>query len=403
MNEHPDFLDEIVHSDPTNRQLAAALRPWRDASRDATVVPDERLQARFSHEPPVKRPAVWRQWLQRPAIAFAASFAAVLIVGVGAFALVDRNSETNVAATSTSLATATSSAQPGQITLPEDLSEQTGYASCVFGQLATWFTGGFAGEDAPALVDDCGLPPIPDLGPEAEAFRADLQTWASCVAGEVQAKLPELPALIADHGAGIEELESDCGEPPNPADYDLAVPFADFDWENFDPSQFDFGPLDLGEFNLEGFDLDQLDIGEFLENLPEGFLPEDFDLNELKTRFGDFDWDTFKQDVEACDFSTLEEDLRNLESLEDLDFKTFFEEFESGKLCGFAGFSFLEDLDFEGLDFEGLDLSALDLSGLDLSGLDLEGLDLEALLSSILGDGELNLESLFAELSEQSG
>jgi len=411
MNDHQDFLDEITADDPTNRRLAASLRTWRDSNRDG-VEPDSRLSAMFDSEPPVKEPARWRQWMQRPAIAFAASFAAVLVLGAGAFALVaNGGDESEVAAPTTSALSAAEStpAALGDFSLPEDLSDQTGFASCVFDQLTAWFDAGLDTSDAPQLIEECGMPPIPDLGPEAEAFRSDLQAWANCAAGEVQAILPQLPSLLKGDGDVGDPLEG-CGEPPDPREYGLELPFLDFG--DIDPSQFDFGPFNLEEFKLKfgDFDPEAFNLEDLLAKIPPGLLPEDFNiedmsLEELRGLFGDFEFKEF--DLEACDGAENLPDIEGFEDLEKFDFSAFFSDLEG---CGFGFFGGgelgeldlsmlfgqLENFDIQGL--EGLDLESL-LGDFNLQ--DLEGLDLDQLLADLFGDEELDFGSFFQEFSEQ--
>ncbi len=417
MDEHNDPLDELAAGDhPADRRLAAGLRSWRDSKHDSTVVPDDRLEARFSHEPTAAQPAGWRRWMQRPAVAFAASFAAVLVLGAGAFALVARDSGTQDIAATTSSSVATLTAvddEPGEITLPSDLTEQTSYGSCVLGELTSWFTSGFSVEEAPRLSEACGLPPIPDLGPEAEAFRTDLQAWSVCVAGELDSVLPELPNLLNQGHEdldGIADIENACGEPPDPRDYGLKLPFADFDWENFDPGMFNFEGFDFGEFNLDDLNLKDFDIDGLLEKLPEGVLPEDFDIEEWKSGFGDFeldleglDLDGFKFDLESCDPADLPElgDINSFEDLEGIDFKTWFEDFDS--LCGIAGILNFDDLDLEGLDLGefGLEKMFSDFETQFEGFQGLEGLNFEELLGSLLGDGEFDLDTFLDGLADQ--
>ena len=375
MNEPNEFLDDLAAgNDPLDRNLAAALRSWCDSNQDSTVVPDERLEARFSQEPPAVQPPRWRQWMQRPAIAFAASFAAVLVLGAGAFALVARGSGAeDIAASTSSMATLTAvDDEPGEITLPSDLTKQTGYAGCVLGELTAWLAGGFSGNEAPRLTDTCGLPPIPDLGPEAGAFRSDLEAWTVCVAGAIDAVLPKLPELVKQGLAGddgLPDVENKCGEPPDPRDYGLQLPFADFDWESFDPSQFNFGTFNLEDLNLESFDLEGL-----MDKLPDDVLPEDFDIEQWRSHFGDFDHEGFKLDLEACDPSDFPElgGIESLGDLEDLDLKAWFEDLDGSKLCGLAGF-------FNPDDFGDLDLDQL------LS-------DFETYFGGIAGREDLGLE-----------
>ncbi|MCP3976336.1 MAG: hypothetical protein GY720_17770 [bacterium] len=419
MTEHSDFLEDIVADDPANRLLAAELRTWRDG-QSTHVAANDRLEARFSAEPAIKQPARWRSWMQRPAVAFAASFAAVLILGIGAFALVARDSVDDTVAAPTSIAAiAAADETPGEITLPSDLSEQTGYATCVLNELGTWFKSGFDVGETPSITATCGALPVPDLGPEADVYRQDLQAFANCLTGELDALLPELPALMQSGHDGFSDLENKCGEPPDPRDYGLTLPFGDL--ENLDLSQFNFGDL-----NLEGLDFSDFDLDEFLSNLPEGVLPEDFDLDELRTKLGDldfknFDFKNFNFDIESCDPADLP-DIGSIEDLEDFDFETFFSEFEDGHLCGFGFFGFegfdfgdfnLKGLDFGNFDLEGLDLKGLnieelladletqfgdfDLEGLDLEGFDLEGLDLQELFDSLLNNGDFDFESLFGD------
>jgi hypothetical protein len=403
MDEHNDFFDELATGDHLlDRNLAAALRSWRNSNHDATVTPDERLEVRFSHEPPISEPARWRRWMQRPAIAFAASFAAVLIVGAGAFALVARDSGSeDIAATTSSIATLVAADdEPGEIVLPADLTEQTGYAGCVVGELTTWITGGFSGDDAPHLTDACGLPPIPDLGPEAEAFRAALQTWSVCVAGELDSVLPELPNLLGQGHEGIDgfaDIEANCGEPPDPRDYGLVLPFADFDWENFDPSVLNLEGLDFGMF-------ENFDVEGFLENLPEGVLPEDFDIEQWRSNFDDFDFEFdlegFDFHLDSCDPADFP-DLGNIESLEDLegvDFETWFDNFDGGSLCVIAGALNLDHLDLESLDLEQM-ISDFETQFGGFEGL--EELNIEELLGGLLGDGELDLDALLERFADQ--
>ena len=396
-----DFLDEIVADDPGNRRLAATLRTWRDDNRHNIVEPDGRLEALFSREPAAKAPSLWRQWMQRPAIAFAASFAAVMVLGIGAFALVARNSEpdTVAAVTSSSLAAIDVAAgDAAQITLPSDLTEQTGYASCIAGLLGDWFSSGFSSDDAPRIVDECGMPPIPDLGPEAEAYRLELQSWANCIANEAQQLLPDLTSLFSEQGGDL-DIDTECGNPPDPRDFGLELPFIDMDWENLDPSSFAFGPFNFGEFNLDGFDLDQ-----FLEGLPEGFVPEGFNLEDWKQRFGDFDIEGFEFNLENCDVG--EGDLPDINSLDDLQTFDFGSLFKGLEDCDFAAiFPWnLEDLDLQDLNLGDFNLGDLDLEQFiqdleldfgDFNLDDLEGLDLEQLFADLFGGEELDFSSLF--------
>jgi hypothetical protein len=346
--------------------------------------------------------------MQRPAIAFAASFAAVLVLGAGAFALVARDSGAeDIAATTSSVATLSAvDDEPGEITLPSDLTEQTGYGSCVLDELTAWFDSGFAGDQAPRITDACGLPPIPDLGPEAAAFRADLQTWATCIAGELDSVLPDLPNLLNqgdDDLDGFADIENKCGEPPNPRDYNLKLPFADFDWESFDPGMFNFEGFDFGEFNLDDLNLDDFDIGGLLEKLPEGVLPEDFDMEQWQSDLGDFEFDFdlegldfegFKLELESCDPADIPGlgDIERLEDLEGVDFKAWFESFDGDSLCGIAGFFNLDDVDLEQMlsDFE------TQFEGLQ----SLEGLYIEELFGNLSGDGEFDLDRLLEEFAD---
>lgn len=371
-----DVLDQLVEDDPANRRVAAALRSWRADNAAAHVDPDARLGAMFAQEPAPAQPSRWRQWMQRPAIAFGASFAAVLVLGAGALAVVANSDGAGDVAASTSSAIPAQevTSQVGAISLPDDLSEQTGYASCVFDQLTEWFGKGFGQQDTPQILDTCGSPPIPDLGPEAEAFRGDLQVWADCAASELQALLPQLPDLIKEGGDEPDPL-GDCGDPPDPRDYGLELPFLDFG--EIDPSKFDFGPFNLDEFKLkfeefdiDEFNIDELDIDELLAKLPAGFLPDDLDLENLD----------------------LEE------------FKGLFEGFEKGE---FEGFNFdglkleellgqLDDLNLEGL--EDLDLKSL-FDQFEVEGLEGE-LDFDQLMSELFG-GDLDLSSFLDELANQ--
>ncbi len=412
MNEHQDIFDEITADDPANRRLAATLRAWGESNRDE-VVPDSRLAAMFSREPAVKEPARWRQWMQRPAIAFAATFAAVLMLGVGAFALVaNSGDEAQVAAPTTSALSAAEGTPValGDITLPEDLSDQTGFAACVFDKLSAWFDAGLDSAEAPQIIAECGMPPIPDLGPEAEAFRSDLQAWANCAAGEVQTILPQLPAMLKGDGDVADPLEA-CGEPPDPRDYGLELPFLDF--SQIDPSQFNFGPFNLEDFKsrFRDFDPDAFNIEDFLAKLPPGLLPddfniEDFNLEELKEMFGEFDLS--ESNLERCEGIEGLPDIEGGEDLNSFDFESFFAGLEG---CGFGIFgkgelgdvdlstlfSQFEDFNIEGL--EDLDIESL-LSGFDLQ--DLDALDLDQLLADLFGDEELDLGYFFNEFAEQN-
>ena len=401
-----DFLDEIVADDPGNRRLAATLRSWRDDNRRNIVEPDGHLEALFSREPAEKAPSRWRQWMQRPAIAFAASFAAIMILEIGAFTLITHNSEpdTVAAVTSSSLAaTDAAAADTAQITLPSDLTEQTGYASCVADLLAGWFSSGFSADAAPRIVDDCGMPPIPDLGPEAEAYRQELQAWANCIASEAQQLLPDLATLFSEQGGDL-DFATECGNPPDPRDFGLELPFIDMDWENLDPSNFAFGPFNFGEFDLDGFDFESFDLDKFLEGLPEGFVPEDFNLEEWKQRFGDFDIEGFQFNLEGCDLPEGElPDIQSLEELHKFDFGSYLRSLEG---CDFSVLFpwTLEDLNLEGLNLEDFNLGEFDLEqfiqDLDLNfgdfNLDqLEGLDLEQLFADLFGNEQLDFSSMF--------
>ena len=387
-----DFLDSIVRDDPANRRLAGALRAWRTERAGEPVSPDERLASLFGQEPAGKQPARWRQWIQRPAVAFAASFVAVLMVGAGAFALVAGNSEQDIVAASTT-SLAAEAAGGAEITLPSDLTEQADYAACVANLVGGWFSSGFAADSAPRFVDECGMPPIPDLGPEAEAFRQELQAWANCVAEEAQALLPGLAGSLGGAGSDLEGIETACGAPPDPHDYGVELPFLDWDWENIDPSQFTFGPFNLGEWNLERFNLEEFDFDEFLENLPEGFVPEDFDLERWRQQFGEFEFEGFDFDFEACDPTaggTKElPDIESLEDLENFDFKAFL-----GEDC---------NLPFLPWNLQGFDLGNLDLEQLlgdlelNLGELDLENFDLDQLLSELFGDDGFDLGTLLQD------
>jgi len=394
-----DFLDEILADDPANRELASALRNWREDNRGDEVVPDGRLAAMFAREPAEAPPSRLRQWMQRPTIAFAASFAVVLALGVGALALVAANSGGDIvatASTSTFAAAESDEAASAQITLPSDLSEQTGYLSCVAGLLGDWFESGLTAASAPRIVDDCGTPPIPDLGPEAEAYREALQEWANCIAGEAQDLLPGLAELLQDRDDTV-DFETDCGAAPDPRDFGLELPFLDWDWENIDPSEFSFGPWQFGEFNLENFDLDGL-----LDGLPEGLLPEGFDPEQWKEQFGDFNFEDF--DFKECvpDDESREglPDISGLEDLSNLDLAPFFSVLED---CGFGFLDFgnLGDLQLGDLPLGDLDFDALlERLGSKLGNLDIEGLDLEKLFSDWYGDEPPDFSSFFNDSAD---
>ena len=222
----PDHLLDELAASPDTAALARGLDQWRD-SYGGDVAPDDRLNAMFSGRVAPVRTG-WRSWLRRPAVAFAASFVGVLALGAGALAvIVDGDSPDPVAGPSSTAPVAALASAPSEIVLPQDLSEQTGYADCLFNEVSGWFAAGASPSEAPRFVDTCGLPPIPDLGEEAEAYRSALQEWANCAATELQAALPELPARFSatdDLGAAHDDfLESECGPFPDPADFGVEL------------------------------------------------------------------------------------------------------------------------------------------------------------------------------------
>jgi len=384
-----DATDDVLGPD-ADRALADSVRNWRGHTLASSPTPDARLDAMFASEPAERRPARWRQWMQRPAVAFAASFALVLLAGAGAFALVARNSDSAaVAAPTSSLAAqAARTDTPGEITLPADLSEQTGYATCVFGELTTWFAAGLDSTATPQLIAECGFPPIPDLGPDAALFRDDLQVWADCVATEVQAALPDLAMSFTSRGGDLVDPTSVCDEPPDPRDYGLELPFADFDWENFDPSMLfgDFG-INFGDFDFEFGDFD---LDELLKNLPDG-------VNSDGLPFGDFDWETFDLDEFLND---LPEGFELIFPGGDFVFPNDDFVFPNGDFDGldFGNFD-LEDL--ENFDLDGLlrrlesQLGDLELEGFDFESFDFENFDFQGLLDQLeSGDLDNWLEDL---------
>jgi len=226
--------------------------------------------------------------------------------------------------------------------------------------------------------------------------------------------LPDLPNLLEQRGEdldGFADIENACGEPPDPRDYGLKLPFADFDWENFDPGMFNFEGFDFGEFNLDDLNFEDFDIDGLLEKLPEGVLPGDFDIEEWKSHLGEFDFDLegldlegFKLDLESCDPADLPElgDIKSLEDLEGVDFKAWFESFDGGSLCGIAGFFNLDDLDLQGLNLDRLDLEKM-FSDFEtqFEGFEsFEDFNLEELFGGLLGDGEFDLDALLEEFAD---
>lgn len=408
----PDFLTEIIADDPANRRLAGALRSWRAANQTGPVEPDTRLHAMFTGEPAPEQPARWRQLLQRPVVAFGASFSVVLLVGLAAFALVARSGDSpeQLAATTTSaLAAVESGTQIGDIMIPDDLTEQTAYATCVADLMKGWFEAGFASEDTPQVIDECGFPPIPNLGPQAEAFRSDLQVWTSCVAMEAQAALPELGAKLRSWGDGNDEHDGlegmdrldECGEPPDPRDYGLEFPILEMD-----PSQLQFGQFDFGELDFENFDLEQL-----LDELPPGLVPEGFDIDSLTQGLEEFDFRGFMAQLdrlEECELGHQKPtEPTGLDGWENLDLQRLLASLEE---CGVDLFgpwqSMLGDLEgLEGLGglegLENFDLGRLDLDVL-IAQLEEGGgfEDLNELLAELLAAEDLDLGSLFDKLAE---
>ena len=360
------LLDELAVA-PATAALGRELDRWRESSL-GDVAPDDRLNAMFAGQVSATTTG-WRTWLRRPAVAFAASFVGVLVLGAGALALiVDGDSADPVAGPSSTAPVAALASAPSEIVLPQDLSEQTGYAECLFSEVSGWFASGATPAEAPRFVDTCGLPPIPDLGADAEGYRIALQEWANCAATELQAALPELSARFSDTddlGASVGDdfLEVECGSFPDPAEFGVELPFIDMDWDEFDPSVFGIGPITLGDdFTLNLDDLESLDLEGLL-----GQLGDEFDWEELRRKI-----DEMGLDLEGCHLDRLTTDGDgDGETLPDCDLT----------------FIFGEDLDpselLEGL--EGIDLGEL-LEGFDLEGFanDMSGEELDRLLQRLL-------------------
>ncbi len=337
------LLDETV-DDGDLRPLGNELRAMRTEALRRGVDPDERLTELFENGVPAPVTAPRRRWLQRPAVAFGAAFAAVLLIGA-TLALVNRGPADETVAAPPSTVATTTAPVAGQtvVDVPEAVGESVGdYLRCVVGEVGGYLQRKVTDSqllDRPRVLSVCGLPAIPPLGEEAEAFRADLNAWLSCAAESFDEMLPE---LITDPTAINDPLEQ-CGAPPNPFDYGISFDFGDFDLrflEDIELPEIDLDGIferfseSLPEDVLEGVELPDLDrlFEEFRKNLPEDFAG-----------FGDLDLrgliEVLPDDIEGLSAEDLERLWRDLgERLPDLDglFDGFLEnlpeDFEFGDL-----------------------------------------------------------------------
>lgn len=341
-----DIIEQLLDGvgvDDDLRPLGGELRRLR-AQAHMSVDPDHRLTDMFESGVPEPVPPR-RRWLQRPAVAFAAAFVGVLVVGGLAFALVDRSSGEDPAAVATTSSIATTEAPVAAaaekvVEVPAAVGESVAaYVGCVVTEVGEYLKrkitdSGFL--DRPRVLTLCGVPAVPPLGEEAEAFRLDLNEWLTCAGESFDVMLPE---LITDPSAINDPLE-ECGAPPNPLDYDIRFEFDGFDLEFLD------------DIELPDIDFDSLFEG-FKETLPDDFvgeLPDDF-------------LDRLPQDFEVPDLEKLfDEFYKNLpegfEGFGDLDLRGLFEGFEGFE--GFDGFDpehlerFWRDLGEQVPEFDGL-------------------------------------------------
>ena len=304
------LLDDSVDQDDL-QPLAEALRGIRASARTDALEPDHRLADMFEGGRPTPAPTPRKRWLDRPAAAFAAAFLAVLVIGVSAFGLANRGSSNEVAAsTSTSMvddagSDSTPAAGETVVDVPPEVGESVAeYLGCVVSEIGEYLKRKVTDSqllDRPNVLGDCGVPAIPSLGEEAEAFRVDLNAWLSCASDAFDAMLPE---LITDPTAINDPLE-ECGTPPNPADYGIT---------------FDFGDLNfLDDIKLPDIDLDEL-FEKFRESLPDDLLdrlPQDFEAPDLDKLFEDFK-ENLPEDFDL-DF------FKDFEGFEDFDFQFFFD------------------------------------------------------------------------------
>ncbi len=334
-----DIVQRLIdgRADDELEPLAGVLRTLRDGATAEPIEPDHRLADLFDTDHAVVPEPARRPWRQRPAVAFAAAFAAVLLFGAAALALVNRGpadpeSETAAATTTEPASTTVASTDPvvgtaTSVTIPETVDESVGdYLRCALGEVGGYLQrrlGDPVFLDRPRILAECGLPAIPSLGPEAESFRVALNEWLACAAEEFDAAIPR---LLEDPGAIDDPLEK-CGNPPNPADFGIT-----FDLDGL-RDRFSLDDLDLPDLRLPDIDLrDLLEglPGELRERIPddlnlegltdlrfhlrdEGVLP--FGLGDGEFPFDEFpllELDELLRDIGSLDTSSLDEFVERL-------------------------------------------------------------------------------------------
>ncbi len=282
--------------------LGAGLRSLRAAATSEPAAADDRLAELFASGTPMPPEPLVRRWFQRPAVAFGAAFAGVLVLGA-ALVVINRDAtDENVAAPTTPVETTAPAAAETVVAVPDAVGQSVGdYLRCVVGEVGGYLQRRVTDSqllDRPRVLSVCGLPAIPPLGEEAEAFRVDLNGWLSCAAESFDAMLPE---LITDPTAIDDPLE-ECGGPPNPLDYGITFDFGDFDLRF------------LEDIELPEIDVDEL-FEQFRENLPDDLrLPEGFEAPDLDRLFEEFR-------------KNLPEDIEGFEGFGGLDLRGFFEGF----------------------------------------------------------------------------
>ncbi len=329
-----DIIERLLDGENEDdlEPLAGVLRTMRAESTAPPVEADHRLADIFDAAHTAAGEPGPRRWRQRPAVAFAAAFGAVLVFGAAARALVGRtpagieSSAPEITTTDAVDAAAApgATAAAASVAIPEAVDESVGdYLRCALGEVGGYLqrrVGDPQLLDRPRILAECGLPAIPSLGPEAESFRVALNDWLECAAAEFDAAIPR---LLEDPGAIDDPLEA-CGNPPNPLDFGIT-----FDLDGL-RERFNLDDLDLPELRLPDVDLRGL-----LERLPNELrerLPDDLSLEgltDLRFHFPDdggvpFDLDgEFPFDDFA--FDRLDELLRDLGSLEQASLDEFVE------------------------------------------------------------------------------
>lgn len=297
MNDDPlsdsDIVERLLAGDGNDdlSGLGDVLRDLRASATAQPVGPDDRLVAIFDRRDVVpSEDGRRRTWRRRPVVAFAAAFAGVLVFGAAALALVTRGSDpepppANIAATTTEATTISTGIVEIEgsevlVTIPSAVGESiVDYVGCVLGEASDHLRQRLSDttpSHGPRALVECGPIEITDLGPEAEEFRLELNTWLACNAEAFDAVFA---AGFERSGHFLNQIE-ECGPPPSPGEFGVT-----FDLRGLEGI---IGRLDLSEFDLE---LDGL-LDGLLEDLAGGFpgrLPDGFELDKLESFFDSFD------------------------------------------------------------------------------------------------------------------